>query len=82
MGLDDTVEAIEERPALTTVSFPHAEVGYLAAELLLRQIENDSLYYSNVTVRSSLVERASCAAPRKYSVLSLAGVADPAAKEV
>jgi len=82
IGLDDTAEAIEGHPALTTVSFPHAEVGYLAAELLLRQIENDDLYYSKVTVRSSLVERASCAAPREHRVLSLVGVTDPALKEV
>ncbi|MBN1935314.1 MAG: LacI family DNA-binding transcriptional regulator [Anaerolineae bacterium] len=82
IGLDDTAEAIEGRPALTTVSFPHAEVGYLAAELLLRQIENDSLYYSNITVRSRLVERESCAAPRESSVLPLVGGADSTMREV
>jgi DNA-binding LacI/PurR family transcriptional regulator len=39
-------------------------VGYLAAELLLKQIEDKELYYSNVVVRSKLVERDSCAPPR------------------
>ena len=82
IGLDDTAEAIDGHPALTTVSFSHAEVGYLAAELLLRLIENDRLYYSSIAVRSRLVERESCAAPRECSVLPLVGVADPTTEEV
>jgi LacI family transcriptional regulator len=64
IGLDDTAQPPEGCPALTTVAFPHFEVGYLAAELLLKQIEDKELYYSNVVVRSKLVERDSCAPPR------------------
>jgi LacI family transcriptional regulator len=64
IGLDDTASPPEGYPALTTVAFPHYEVGYLAAELLLKQIESAELYYSNVVVRSNLVERDSCAPPR------------------
>jgi DNA-binding LacI/PurR family transcriptional regulator len=64
IGLDDTAKSPEGFPALTTVAFPHFEVGYLAAELLLKQIEDKELYYSNVVVCSKLVERDSCAPPR------------------
>jgi DNA-binding LacI/PurR family transcriptional regulator len=68
IGLDDTSKPPEGCPALTTVAFPHSEVGYLAAELLLKQIESKELYYSNVVVRSKLVERDSCAPPRGKKV--------------
>ena len=64
IGLDDTAKPVQDHPALTTVAFPHFEVGYMAAELLLRQIENKELYYSKIVVRSRLVERDSCVAPR------------------
>ena len=64
IGLDDTANPSEGRPALTTVAFPHRRVGYLGAELLLKQIQDESLYYSNILVRSTLVEGNTCAAPR------------------
>lgn len=64
IGLDDTARPSEGCAALTTVAFPHRQVGYLGAELLLKQIENKDLYYSNVLVRSTLVEGDTCAAPR------------------
>ena len=60
IGLDDSEQVPEGYPALTSVGFPHFEVGYLAAELLLKQIENDSILYSTVLIRSHLYERASC----------------------
>ena len=60
IGQDDSEQVPEDYPALTTVGFPHFEVGYLAAELLLKQIENDKILYSNILVRSYLIERASC----------------------
>jgi len=65
IGLDDTSKPSEGCPALTTVAFPHRQVGYLGAELLLKQIQNESLYYSNILVRSTLLERDTCAAPRE-----------------
>lgn len=46
---------------LTTVGFPHFEVGYLAAETLVRQIRNPHLLYTKTKVRSQLVERNTCA---------------------
>jgi LacI family transcriptional regulator len=64
IGVDDTTKPPEGYPALTTIAYPHFELGYLAAELLLKQIENDTLLYANILVRSNLVERASCARPR------------------
>jgi len=64
IGQDDSEQVPEGFPALTTVGFPHFEVGYLAAELLLKQIENDKILCSNILVRNNLIERASCDKPR------------------
>ncbi len=63
VGLDGVAQYIDDCPSITTVAFPHRQVGYLGAELLLKQIEDESLYYSNVLVRSTLVEGNTCAAP-------------------
>jgi DNA-binding LacI/PurR family transcriptional regulator len=64
IGLDDTCTSPEGCPQLTTVGFPGKKVGSLAAELLLRQLE-DSLYrFAHIVVGSYLVERESCAKPR------------------
>ena len=64
IGQDDARQAPEGFPGLTTVHFSHFEVGYLAAELLLRQIENDEVVQGNIWVRSYLVERDSCCRAR------------------
>lgn len=64
IGLDDSAASPEGYPGLTTVGFSHAKVGQLAAEILLKQIEDEDLYYSKVLVRSRLIERASCGGPR------------------
>jgi LacI family transcriptional regulator len=64
IGQDDARQAPEGFPGLTTVHFSHFEVGYLAAELLLRQIENDEVVRGNIWVRSYLVERDSCCRAR------------------
>ncbi len=64
IGLDDSSTPPDYLPPLTTIGFPHREVGRLAAELLLAQIEADTLLYSKIFVRSHLVERDSCAPPR------------------
>lgn len=61
VGQDNVVELMGEQPTLTTVSFPHAEVGYLATELLLKQIQNQAISHCNLWVQCSLVERSSCA---------------------
>lgn len=64
VGIDGTIKGQEELPTLTTVAFPHEEVGYLAAEMLARQIENSNLRTIRVIVRSQLVPGASCAEPK------------------
>ena len=64
IGLDDSAASPEGYPGLTTVGFSHAKVGQLAAEILLKQIEDEDLYYSKVLVRSRLIERGSCSKPR------------------
>jgi LacI family transcriptional regulator len=61
IGLDNSEDSLDGYPKLTTVSVPHFEVGYLATELLLKQIENVHLCSGNLIVRSRLIERESCA---------------------
>jgi DNA-binding LacI/PurR family transcriptional regulator len=63
IGQDNIAAFLQSDPALTTVGFPHTEVGHLAAQLLQQQIDTVALSYGNLWVRSYLVERASCAAP-------------------
>ena len=60
IGLDGSEEARSGFPKLTTVRVPHFEVGYLAAELLLKQVENENLYHGNLTVHSQLITGDSC----------------------
>ena len=63
VGVDGVFRPQEGLPVLTTVAFPHEEVGYLAAELLQRMTENRDLRSGALTVRSRLVPGASCAPP-------------------
>jgi LacI family transcriptional regulator len=60
IGQDDARQPPADLPRLTSVRFSHAEVGYLAAELLLKQIESNEVMHGNIWVRSYLVERESC----------------------
>ncbi len=64
IGQDDARQPPEGLPRLTTVRFSHSEVGYLAAELLLRQIESNEVVHGNIWVRNYLVERESCCEAR------------------
>jgi DNA-binding LacI/PurR family transcriptional regulator len=63
VGLDGAVADVEDCPELTTVAWPHFQAGYLAGELLVKQIENKHLYFSKVVVRSELVKGATCGPP-------------------
>jgi len=63
VGLDGAVTGVEDCPELTTVAWPHFQAGYLAGELVLKQIENKHLYFSKVVVRSELVKGATCGPP-------------------
>jgi LacI family transcriptional regulator len=60
IGLDNSQTPPEGFPGLTTVGFPHFDAGYLGAELLLKQIENDNICFGNLWIRSTLIERDSC----------------------
>jgi DNA-binding LacI/PurR family transcriptional regulator len=64
IGQDDARPAPPGLPGLTTVGFSHIEVGYLAAELLLKQIENREIARGNIWVHSHLIERESCCKAR------------------
>ena len=65
IGQDDAKQPPEGFPGLTTVRFSHSEVGYLAAELLLRQVESNEVVHGNIRVRSYLIERESCCEARR-----------------
>ena len=60
IGLDGSENTPTGLPKLTTVRVPHFEVGYLATELLLKQVENETLCQGNLTVCSQLIQGASC----------------------
>lgn len=60
IGQDNVIELMGDAPILTTVDFPHAQVGALAAELLLQQIQNQAISHANLWVQCALVSRASC----------------------
>jgi DNA-binding LacI/PurR family transcriptional regulator len=64
IGLDDTCTSPDGCPGLTTVGFSGKKLGSLAAELLMKQIEDDQFRYGHIVVGSYLVERDSCARPR------------------
>jgi LacI family transcriptional regulator len=64
IGLDDTCSSPEGYPGLTTVRFPGKKLGSLAAELLLKQVEDHEFRYAHIVVGSFLIERDSCARPR------------------
>jgi DNA-binding LacI/PurR family transcriptional regulator len=74
IGLDGITLQTDDVPALTTVAWPHFEAGRQAAELLLRQIENDQIYYQKLVLQSRLVVQASCAPPR--STVKVGAVSD------
>jgi len=63
IGQDNVVELMGETPLLTTVDFPHAQVGSLAAELLHHKIQNSAISHCNLWVQCALVQRNSCGTP-------------------
>ncbi len=65
IGLDDSARLPQEELGITTVTFPHRKAAQLAAELLLRELEDDTVLYSKIFIRSCLIERESCTIPRK-----------------
>ena len=65
IGQDNVIELMGHHPKLTTVSFPHVDVGYLATELLVKQMGSPQISHCNCWVQCSLVVRASCDKPKR-----------------
>jgi LacI family transcriptional regulator len=63
VGFDDTFEASIVTPALTTVRQPLAEMGRMAVNLLVRQLQNQRIEALHVQLETKLVVRESTAPP-------------------
>jgi LacI family transcriptional regulator len=61
VGFDDTFEASIVTPALTTVRQPLAEMGRMAVNLLLRQLQNQRIEALQVQLETKLIVRESTA---------------------
>jgi LacI family transcriptional regulator len=62
VGFDDLPQASLISPGLTTVCHPMYELGRVAAETLLRQIEHPGLAPQHIQLETRLIIRESCAA--------------------
>lgn len=65
IGLDGVIPNPEGCPRLTTVAWPHFQAGYLAAEALLKQVENRDVRYCKIVVRCELIEGETCSELRR-----------------
>jgi LacI family transcriptional regulator len=63
LGYDDTFEASIVTPPLTTVRQPLAEMGRMAVNLLVRQLQNQRIEALHVQLETMLVVRESTAPP-------------------
>src|ERR1700733_3452630 len=63
VGFDDTFEASIVTPPLTTVRQPLAEMGRMAVNLLVRQLQNQRIEALHVQLETKLVVRESTAPP-------------------
>jgi hypothetical protein len=63
IGFDDTFEASIVTPPLTTVRQPLAEMGRMAVNLLVRQLQNQRIEALHVQLETKLVVRDSTAPP-------------------
>ena len=67
LGYDDIPIASYMIPPLTTVAQPFVEMGEVAVELLLRQLEDPELEPQSAVLETRLVERASTGSPPSKS---------------
>ncbi len=58
-GFDGTPQSAVVEPSLTTVQIPGAEIGRLAADILLERIENPGRPFRSTYVRTVPIWRAS-----------------------
>jgi len=70
IGFDDVMYTAQMSPPLTTIHQPLAEMGKMAANMLLRLIAGQRLDSNHVELSTSLVVRESCAPPRNGSLSS------------
>jgi LacI family transcriptional regulator len=63
IGFDDVMYSSQMPPPLTTIRQPLLEIGRMAATLLLRLIEGESIGVTQVELSTSLIIRESCAPP-------------------
>ncbi|MDQ2904931.1 MAG: LacI family DNA-binding transcriptional regulator [Ktedonobacteraceae bacterium] len=68
IGFDDVMYTAQMSPPLTTIHQPLAEMGKMAANMLLRLIAGEQLEVNHVELSTSLVVRESCAPPRNGSL--------------
>jgi LacI family transcriptional regulator len=60
---DETDEAPNYNPPLTTVAYPLFQEGYWAVRMLLDLLREAQIEHFQVTFRAKIIERASCAPP-------------------
>lgn len=65
VGIDDSLTASVSQPALTSVRTPHLELGRMAVNLLLDEVEPQTVPRPQLTMPVALVVRDSTAAPRE-----------------
>mgnify|MGYP001176715253 CR=1 FL=1 len=65
IGFDDILEAGHVHPGLTTVRQPLEEMGRVAAQLLLKRLDNPDLPGERVEMATELIVRDSCAPARE-----------------
>ncbi len=63
IGFNDLPIAAQLNPALSSVRTPLAEMGHLAAELLLRCLRGETLEATHIDVGFEIIHRASTAPP-------------------
>jgi DNA-binding LacI/PurR family transcriptional regulator len=68
IGFDNLAYTELMNPALTTVNIPRLELGRTAVTMLLRLIAGEHLDANLVVLPTQLIERQSCAPPRKARV--------------
>jgi LacI family transcriptional regulator len=76
IGFDNVPESALAIPALTTINQPLRDMGGTALQLLVQILQGQDLDATHVQLPTSMVERASCGAPRTPS--SVQGDTGPA----
>ena len=67
ISFDDTELARNFTPPLTSVAYSRYQEGLWSLTLLVNQIQNPLIKYSNIVFRATLIERDSCAPPKHFS---------------